>query len=175
MDSNRLNMYLAAGLGAFLLFLLLNFGANKIYDMGGHHGDDVLAFAIEIEGDDDKEVDAGPTIEDLIASADAAAGKKVFGKCKACHKLEDGANGVGPYLLGVYGREIAGANGFSYSSGLSGVDGTWNAGNMFAFLENPKSWAGSSMAYRLKDAEDRINVIAYLNEADGSPETLAAE
>ena len=39
----------------------------------------------------------------ILAAGDAAAGEKVFGKCKACHKI-DGGNGTGPHLNGVVGR-----------------------------------------------------------------------
>ena len=172
MDSGELNKILGGALGAFLVFLLLGFASAKIYGTKGHHGDEPQAFAVEIEDAGGTEPDEGPDIAALIASADAAAGKKVFGKCKSCHKLEDGANGVGPHLLGVFGRKIAGAEGFSYSNGLSSKEGNWDVQMLFEFLENPKGWANSAMAYRLKKAEDRINVIAYLNEADGSPEPL---
>jgi cytochrome c len=47
----------------------------------------------------------------LLASAgvavaqDAAAGEKVFSKCKICHQIGEGAkNMVGPVLNGVVGR-----------------------------------------------------------------------
>lgn len=37
---------------------------------------------------------------------DAAAGEKVFIKCKACHQIGEGAkNGVGPLLNGIIGRK----------------------------------------------------------------------
>ena len=35
----------------------------------------------------------------------AARGEKKFGDCAACHKLEAGANNVGPSLHGVFGRK----------------------------------------------------------------------
>ena len=38
-------------------------------------------------------ISAGVTA--AAAVGDVAAGKKVFRKCKACHKLEDGKNAVG--------------------------------------------------------------------------------
>ncbi len=39
------------------------------------------------------------------AAGDAAAGKKVFNKCRACHKVEEGKKSpVGPNLFGVFGR-----------------------------------------------------------------------
>ncbi len=53
----------------------------------------------------------------MIATADAAAGEKVFGKCKACHKI-DGKNGIGPHLNGVVGRNHAAVAGFKYSDAM---------------------------------------------------------
>ena len=44
----------------------------------------------------------------------------------------------------------------------------------FEYLENPRGVVpGTKMTYPgLKDAQARVNVITYLNEADGSPEPL---
>lgn len=40
-----------------------------------------------------------------LAEGDAALGEKVFGKCKACHAVGEGAkNKVGPELNGIVGR-----------------------------------------------------------------------
>jgi len=112
-------------------------------------------------------------LTDLLASADAEAGRKVFNRCRACHKVEEGANGVGPHLHGVVGRDIAGVEGYRYSDALSGVDGVWTLDNLMEWLKAPNSFApGNKMAMAFPDPQDRINVITYLNEADGSPEPL---
>tara|TARA_B100001013_G_scaffold331766_1_gene247569 strand:- start:1521 stop:1781 length:261 start_codon:yes stop_codon:yes gene_type:complete len=37
---------------------------------------------------EDGGADAGPDLGTLLASADAAAGEKVFAKCTACHTIE---------------------------------------------------------------------------------------
>ncbi|MEL6479675.1 MAG: cytochrome c family protein, partial [Pseudomonadota bacterium] len=110
----------------------------------------------------------------LLAAADAGAGKKVFRKCRACHKLEDGKNGVGPHLWGVVGRDQGSVEGYNYSDALKGLGGSWTLAELDAFLEKPKSYApGTKMAFGgLKKPEDRINLIVYLNEEDGSPEPL---
>ena len=100
----------------------------------------------------------------LLAAADAAAGEKVFAKCKACHKL-DGGNGTGPHLDGVVNRAKASVEGFSYSDALTGMAGdSWTPENLYAFLENPKGYApGTKMSFAgLPKSEDRANVIAYL-------------
>ncbi len=49
--------------------------------------------------------------------------------------------------------------------------GEWTPTNLFAYLENPKAVVpGTKMAFAgLKDPQDRIDVIAYLNEHGGNP------
>jgi cytochrome c2 len=114
----------------------------------------------------------GPWAAEL-AAADAEAGKKVFNRCRACHKVEDGVNGVGPHLHDVIGREIAGVDGYSYSDALASIDGVWDLETMMNWLEKPGEFApGNKMGFALRDAQDRVNVITYLNEVDGSPEPL---
>ncbi len=55
-----------------------------------------------------------------------------------------------------------------------GAEGDWTASDLNTFLENPKAFVpGTRMSFPgLKKPEDRINVIVYLNEADGSPDPL---
>ena len=83
--------------------------------------------------------------------------------------LEEGANGVGPYLHGVVGREVAAAEGYGYSGSLKPVADVWTPQELDAFLENPAGYApGTTMGFSgLGDIEDRANVIAYLDETDG--------
>jgi cytochrome c2 len=57
---------------------------------------------------------------------DAAAGEKVFAKCKACHVADEDKNKIGPSLNGVIGRTAGTHPGFKYSkpmteAGASGV------------------------------------------------------
>ena len=169
--------------GAFCAALLVLLGLNFVsedwlFATGGHGDDHHLAYSVEIEGDDhgaseEEAVDFGA----IFAAADAAAGEKVFKKCKACHKLEDGANGVGPHLWGVVNRGIGSVDGFGAYSGALPAGEAWTAENLYAFLEAPKKWAqGTSMGFNgLKKSADRANLIAYLNEVDGSPEPLPGE
>ncbi len=177
MDSTEFNKIAGAFIGAFLVLMLLNFFAGQIYGTRevAHHGDEVLAFAVEIEETEASD-EAEPEIDllALVGAADPGKGEKGFSKCKACHKVEDGANAVGPHLWGIVGREIAGIEGYGYSDALNGIEGSWNLEELSAFLEAPKDYApGTKMAFAgISDAEDRINLIAYLNDADGTPEDL---
>ncbi|MEM7057796.1 MAG: cytochrome c family protein [Pseudomonadota bacterium] len=177
MDSGELNKIFGGVLAAFLTLLLLNFFGGKIYGTGeGYHGKEQLAFALEVEGGagDEEEVEVAIDYGALLASADAAAGQKVFNKCKACHKIEDGADGVGPNLWNIVNRDIGSVSGYGYSGIFAELPGNWTLEALSAFLENPKAYAkGTKMAFGgLKKPEDRVNLIVYLNEADGSPEAL---
>ena len=149
--------------GALLVLLLGKWAATELYHVGGH-GDHAAAYVIEVEEATTEVVEEGPPIEELIAAADVAKGEKVFGKCKACHKLEDGANGTGPHLFDVVNRDIGGVDGFGYSSVLAEMGGTWGYDELDGFLENPKGYArGTKMGFSgLKKDTDRANIIAYL-------------
>jgi cytochrome c len=115
-------------------------------------------------------------IKPLLASADPAAGEKVFGKCKACHNTEKGgANQVGPNLWNVIGSPIAHHEGYSYSQALAGKrGGTWTYEELNSYLTSPKAWApGTKMTFAgLSKPEERANVIAYLRSKSDSPPPL---
>jgi cytochrome c len=139
---------------------------------------DEPAYSIEVaeeEGDEEVEV---VSVAAIMASADASAGEGEFRACKACHNNAEGAGAKqGPNLWGIIGREIASADGFSYSSALSDKDGVWDWEAMNGFLTNPKGWApGTKMAYNgIKKDEDRANLMAWLNEQSGAPIDLPTE
>lgn len=160
--------------GAFLAYLLSKWAAEEIYHMGssGHGDHHEQAYTIPVEGGDDHGGDAEEEVIDvaaLMAAADPAKGERVWGKCKSCHKLEDGANGTGPHLYSVVGRQIGVIDGFGYSEILSGRDDAWTVDALFAFLENPKGWApGTKMSFNgLAKPTDRANLIAYLEGIGG--------
>ncbi|MEQ8902118.1 MAG: cytochrome c family protein [Roseovarius sp.] len=171
-DTMTLTKTAGAFCGALLIFLLGNWAAESIYSMGGGHGEDhAQGYVIDTGGDEAEEEveDEGPDLAALFAEADASKGERVFNKCKACHVLEDGANGVGPHLYDVVGREVGSVDGFGYSGALSEAADVWGAEELFAFLENPAGYApGTSMGFAgLGKPEDRANVIAYLDQSDG--------
>ncbi|MXU64201.1 c-type cytochrome [Oceanomicrobium pacificus] len=153
--------------GTFLIFLLAKWGAETLYHTGDGHGDEAhSAYVIEVESDGDAAATDAPevSIEELLASADVGKGERVFGKCKACHKLEDGANATGPHLFAVVNRQVAAVSGYDYSDGMAGHGGAWDVETLNSFLENPKDEVpGTKMSFAgLKKPEDRANLIAYL-------------
>lgn len=102
-------------------------------------------------------------------AADAAAGEQVFKKvCATCHSNQAGVNKTGPSLFGVYGRK-AGSADFPRYKGVVGADFTWDAAKLESYLQDPKAFVlantqnkTTAMTYSLKDAQQRADVIAYL-------------
>jgi cytochrome c2 len=171
-DTMTLTKVVGAFCGALLIFLLGGWAAELIYHTGGGHGDGhEQAYVIDTGEDEGGEVEeeAGPSFEELFVAADAGKGERVFNKCKACHQVEEGANGVGPYLHGVVGREVASADGFGYSGSLKAVVDVWTPQELSAFLEDPAGYApGTTMGFAgVSKIEDRANLIAYLDQTDG--------
>lgn len=172
-DTMTMTKVLGALCGSLLVFLLGGWAADLIYHGGeGGHGDEhQQAYVIEVEGGEAEveeevvEVD----FDEMMAQSDAEKGAKVFSKCKACHKLEDGANGTGPHLYGLVGRAIAGVAGYSYSDVIAGLGGNWGPDELNEWLANPKAFApGNKMTFAgLKKDTDRADLIAYLQTIGG--------
>lgn len=101
------------------------------------------------------------------ADGDAAAGEKVFKKCKTCHSLEAGKNMVGPSMAGIIGRAAGTVDGYKYSDAMAGSGITWSEDTLKQFLADPKGTvAGNKMTFPgLKKEDDLENVVAYLKEA----------
>src|SRR6056297_2648392 len=176
-DTMTLTKTAGAFCGALLIFMLGNWAAESIYSMGGGHGEDHAQGYVIDTGEDEaaEEVaDAAPDMAAIFASADASKGERVFNKCKACHVLEDGANGVGPHLYDVVGRDVGAVGDYGYSGALSEVADVWTAEELYAFLENPAGYApGTSMGFAgLGKSEDRANVIAYMDQVDGETDIV---
>jgi len=107
-----------------------------------------------------------------FAAGDAAAGEKVFAKCKACHQVGEGAkNAVAPELNGLDGRKAAAAEGYNYSDPMKASGITWDAASFKEFIKNPKAKVpGTKMIFQgLASESDQDNVWAYLAQfgADG--------
>ena len=101
------------------------------------------------------------------AAQDAAAGEKVFAKCKICHQIGEGAkNFVGPVLNGVVGRPAGSYPGYHYSPANMNSGITWDEANLKEYLRDPKAKVpGTKMIFPGLNSDDDIaNVIAYLKQ-----------
>lgn len=119
-------------------------------------------------------------------AGDAALGKDVFKKCKACHAIIDPTGTaiekggkIGPNLYGVIGRQVGSLEGFKYGEDIvaAGADGTkWDEAAIAVYVMDPAAWlkaktgkdgAKSKMAFKLpKGGED---VAAYLASVAPAP------
>jgi cytochrome c len=100
---------------------------------------------------------------------DAAAGEKVFAKCKACHVADTDQNKIGPTLKGVIGRTAGTFEGYKFSPAMveAGKGGlVWDDATLTEYLKAPKTMVkGTKMAFAgLKKDEDLADVIAYLKQ-----------
>ncbi len=183
-NTNNLIKFGASAAAALLILLFANWAASSMYQVAedaghGAHGDEDHAevkrgYVIAAMEDDDHGGEDEAVVEvsfaEVFAAADAAKGEKEFKACKACHKLEDGANSTGPHLYGSVDRAIASVDGFGYSDALVALQGgTWSPEELQLYIENPKDYApGNKMTYKgMKDIEDRANLIAYLATIGG--------
>lgn len=171
---NRNNTIAGWVLFAGICALGLSIGSGML---NASHNPEKPGFPIE-----DAEAGAGGgesavPLANLLAAADPAKGEAVFAKCAACHTINSGgANGIGPNLFGTLGEEIGhGKHGFAFSSALSGMGGSWDFEKMDKWLTSPRKFApGTKMSFAgLSSAEDRANLIVYLN-AQGSNLPLPA-
>ena len=173
-DTMTITKAAGALIGSLLFLLLMTWAASGIYHIGtsGGHGEGeehAQAYTIPVEetgGGEAAAAEEGPDFATVMASADAAAGEKVFGKCKACHKL-DGTDGTGPHLNGVVDRAVASVGGFGYSDGMKAHAAeapNWTPEALEHFLTNPKTAVkGTKMTFAgLPKVQDRANLIAYL-------------
>lgn len=168
---------------AILLALLLMVGAKTYVEIAtapSHDDHGVVGYELpKPEPEETQTADAGgdaagaaetaafdpAAVAALVDAASAEKGEGVFKACRACHSAEaGGGNKVGPALWGVFGRDIASAEGFKYSEALAGKEGDWTAEHLAGFLHNPKEWApGNKMSYKgVSDDGKLADLIAYI-------------
>ena len=113
-DTMTLTKIAAALCGSLLVFLFALWLAESLYHVGGdsHGGHNEAAYVIEDDTETAEEPMEEVNFEIILASANPEKGVKVFSKCKACHKIADGANGTGPHLYNVVVRESASITGY---------------------------------------------------------------
>lgn len=97
-------------------------------------------------------------------TGDAAAGKKAFTQCGACHSVKQGENRVGPALYGIVGEKAAAVPNFKFSKAMTESNIVWTADNLFKYLEKPSAMVpGTTMAFAgIADAQRRVDLVAYI-------------
>jgi cytochrome c2 len=101
------------------------------------------------------------------ADGDAARGEARFQDCAACHKLEAGANNVGPTLHGIFTRKAGEIADFRYSPAIKRSGIVWTPETLDKFITDPQALVpGNRMPYAgMAYASDRADLIAYLIKA----------
>ncbi len=170
--------------GAVLSSLLVtvaigHFGAALF--PGDHGGHEALAYPVPHgeEGPVQEVVEeAEPSVLPYMLEASAEDGADAFGVCMSCHtNNEGGANGLGPNLWNVVGRDVATVEGFNYSAPIQEYPGDWTYEALSAFLHAPQEEIpGTGMGYAgMADVEDRADLIAYLRTLSGDPVPLPTQ
>jgi cytochrome c len=116
-------------------------------------------------------------IEPRLATANPERGSKIFLQCQACHVASEGAgHTVGPNLWGVIGRPVGSVEGFDYSQSLRAIGGAWDFETLSRYLFEPAAMApqGRMVFGGVKRAEDRADLIAYLQTLSNNPVALPA-
>ena len=182
MDSFEWNKIFAAVISGALLIMVISTisgGLFPEYD-GGTTGYPVEVAEASTAGA--VAVEEGPSLAELLVSADVKKGERAFSACKSCHTADEGGrNGTGPNLYNLVGRPVAGDASFGYSSSLAGFGGNWTYETLDTWLTNPKKMvAKTSMSYSgMRKAAKRADLIAYLRSLSAAPlplpEIIAAE
>ncbi|RZI83524.1 MAG: c-type cytochrome [Rubrivivax sp.] len=82
-------------------------------------------------------------------------------RCMRCHAIS--TNEVGPRHQNVVGRQAGAVPDFVYSAALKNSKVVWTAENLDHWLKDPEAFIpGQEMDVRLRSAEERRLVIAYL-------------
>jgi cytochrome c len=101
------------------------------------------------------------------ADGDAARGEARFQDCAACHKLDAGANNVGPSLHGIFARKAGQLADFRYSPAMKRSGIVWTPETLEQFIADPQAMVpGNRMPFAgLSSAGDRADLVAYLTKA----------
>jgi cytochrome c len=101
------------------------------------------------------------------ADGDPGRGEARFQDCAACHRLESGANSVGPNLHGIFARKAGEVVDFRYSPAIKRSGIVWTPETLDKFIADPQALVPANrMPYAgMTNASDRADLIAYLSKA----------
>jgi cytochrome c len=180
MDSFEWNKIIGAVLGSLIFIFVVKTIAENVYEPEKPAKAGYVVEGVTEEGS----VAAAPVAEEIpdfgtvLPAADVAAGKGVAQRCLQCHTLAKGEpNKIGPNLYAVVDEPKGeGRNGFAFSGAMKAKGGTWTYEELFKFLKSPGAYInGTKMSFAgLRNAQDRINVIAFLRSNADSPAAIPA-
>ena len=100
------------------------------------------------------------------AGGDVARGEARFQDCAACHKLEAGANNVGPSLHDIFTRKAGTLEDFRYSPAMKRSGIVWTPEALDKFIADPQAMVPANrMPYAgMANSSDRDDLIAYLQK-----------
>jgi cytochrome c2 len=100
------------------------------------------------------------------AGGDATRGEVRFKDCAACHKLEAGANDVGPSLHEIFQRKAGSLADFRYSPAMKRSGVIWTPETLDKFITDPQAMVPvNRMPYAgMASPGDRADLIAYLQK-----------
>ncbi len=103
---------------------------------------------------------AGPAFAAGLVG-DPGRGENIYEACTDCHSLDK--NDVGPRHRGVFGRKAGSLPDYNYSDALKSSNIVWNEETLDKWLTDPQAFVpGVKMYFHLGSAQDRADVIAYL-------------
>jgi cytochrome c2 len=108
--------------------------------------------------------DAAAGISAPASSNAASSPPAAFAQCATCHRVEPGANSIGPSLAGAFGARAGHVGDYAYSPAMRAAGLTWDEPTLDRFLAAPlETVPGTRMAFSgIKDPAQRQAVIAYL-------------
>jgi cytochrome c len=181
MDSFEWNKVIGAVLGSLIFIFVVRLAAEKIYEA---EKPEKAAYVVEGVVEDGAgggaAAPAAEVIPDwgtVLPAADVNAGKAISQRCLQCHTLEKGGpNKIGPNIYGIVEKTRATHEGFAYSGAMKEKGGNWTYDELFHFLRSPGSYIpGTKMSFAgLRNAQDRINLIAFLRSNADSPAAIPA-
>ncbi len=165
-----LNKYLGAGLATGLVIAFMTAAIPPLFESEPPaHPGYAIAVSPELAGAPAEAPDVIPDWGTVLPAADVAAGQAKTAACQSCHDFDPaGTNKIGPGLFGVVGRKPGSHPGFAYSSAMEAFGAKqpiWDYDHLYQFLKGPQAYlSGTKMTFAgLSNAQDRINVIAYLH------------
>lgn len=106
-------------------------------------------------------------MEGAVSPPDATRGPDAFEKrrtgCHAADKVE-----IRPRMRGLYGDQYGEDRDFTYLDAFKNATVIWNPSTLDRWLTDTDSVIpGNDMLFRLNDADERANIIAFLKQLPG--------